>query len=133
MSPKIVIDEPRDSSDSALERSGGTGSPISRLTSSLPRDVEPPPSAMPRNLPQQIRKDKELAKETKRLEKKEKKEKNLQKSSAERIIIGGEESSNNGGGEGLQNGRLPREIVEQFEGRSREVRIIFWYRVFVMV
>ncbi|XP_001607416.1 rab11 family-interacting protein 2 [Nasonia vitripennis] len=102
-SPKIIVDEPRDS-PIAEDRSN---SPITRLRAEVAQQ-------------QQTRKEEEKQrKEQKKQEKKDKKEKNHQKSSSERIIIGGEET-NTTHSTTTQQTRLPREIIEQFDGKSRE-------------
>lgn len=118
-SPKIVVEETKENIDNTpIDRTNSPrSSPITRLKGEI-------------NLPQpQKEKDKyKISKEVEKLSKKEKKEKekNAQKSSSERIIIGGEESSNkiNNMDKGdciKQPCRLPRELIDQFEGKSREV------------
>jgi hypothetical protein len=112
MSPKIVIEEPRESSESsAPERNASPrSSPITRLRNEVGDAIRV----------QQMRKDKEKHKLVKEIDRKERsKDKAPTKPSSERIIIGGEESAT----QATQPGRLPREIAEQFEGKSREVSV----------
>ncbi|XP_014205724.1 rab11 family-interacting protein 2 [Copidosoma floridanum] len=114
-SPKIVVEEPprEETTTTAAPVEVGSergGSPVSRLKGEI---SESPGPGRKGHL---FRKDKDKDK-YKVVEHKAK-----QKSSAERIIIGGEESARvvDGGGGRSGGGRLPREIAEQFQGKSRE-------------
>ncbi|XP_058807680.1 rab11 family-interacting protein 1 [Phymastichus coffea] len=115
MSPKIVIEEPREAinkSDS-LERSN---SPITRLRGEITNQQQ----QMLSNKKEKENKYKITP--SREIEKHDKKKEKNNKSSSERIIIGGEETKiiENNKVNSSQRVKLPREIVEQFEGKSRE-------------
>ncbi|XP_011503198.1 PREDICTED: rab11 family-interacting protein 2 [Ceratosolen solmsi marchali] len=108
-SPKIVIEGPHENTDTTVsERSTSPrSSPITRLSNEISDSLRI----------QQMRKDKDKHKFIKEAERKERaKEKGIGKPSSERIIIGGEESAS----QAIQPGRFPREISDQFDGKSRE-------------
>ncbi|EFN80693.1 Rab11 family-interacting protein 1, partial [Harpegnathos saltator] len=135
--PKIVVDEPQDSKRDA--------SPIRSPSPALRLNEPPePPSPAPREILQPKNKDEKLAlskekllKEDKLRDKKEdkrspKEEKHAKKDkkrdkenkfnnenhlSSERIIIGGEDAGKNAAN---SRSRLPHEVLNQFEGKSRE-------------
>lgn len=119
-SPKIVIEEPKETTDNiVVERSN---SPIAKLKGEINE------SPNPGRKENKFRKDKyKIGKDNNNDHKDKKSKEKQQKSSSERIIIGGEESSrieNNNFNNSMKNGRLPREIVDQFEGKSREVTML---------
>lgn len=145
-SPKIIIDEPQDNKrDASPVRSS---SPAFRF-----REPPEPPSPAPREILQPKNKDEKfvlskekLLKEDKQKDKKDdklgprglkeekqgKKDKKRDKEnkfndenhlSSERIIIGGEDAVKNTAN---SRSRLPHEVLNQFEGKSREVRKTFY-------
>lgn len=141
--PKIVVDEPQDNKRDASP--ARPSSPISRL-----RDLPEPLSPAPKEILQPKNKDEKfilikekLLKEEKAKDKKEdklgtrspKEEKHVKKDkkrdkenkyndenhlSSERIIIGGEDAVKNAAN---SKSRLPHEVLNQFEGKSREVNL----------
>ena len=133
-SPKIFVEEPRNEGETSPAPSP---LPVSRF-----RDTPEPPNPAPREIsPKSNKEDKTFInksskeekiltrspKEEKILKKEKKKEKEQRfrdinedgRSSSERIIIGGEDAIRNNGS---NKGRLPHEVLAQFEGKSREVR-----------
>lgn len=143
--PKIIVDELQDNKrDASPARSP---SPALRL-----KEPPEPPSPAPREILQPKNKDEKFAsskekllKEDKSRDKKEdklgtrspKEEKQAKKDkkrdkenkyndenhlSSERIIIGGEDAVKNTAN---SRSRLPHEVLNQFEGKSREVRDTF--------
>ncbi|XP_012521544.1 rab11 family-interacting protein 2 [Monomorium pharaonis] len=134
--PKIVVDEPQDNKrDVSPIRSS---SPITSRLKDLPEPPSPAPREIlhPRNKNDKLTASKEkLTKEEKlrdkkddprnlTKEKKDKKKENKFKDSndenhlsSERIIIGGEDAVKNAAN---AKSRLPHEVLNQFEGKSRE-------------
>jgi hypothetical protein len=143
--PKIVVDEPQDNKrDVSPIRSS---SPITSRLKDLPEPPSPAPREIlhPRNKDEKLASSKEkLIKEDKLKDKKDDKydirslkdEKHAKKDkkkeskfkdandenhlSSERIIIGGEDAVKNAAN---SKSRLPHEVLNQFDGKSREVNI----------
>lgn len=148
--PKIVVDEPQDNKrDVSPIRST---SPIASRLKDLPEPPSPAPREIlhPRNKDEKLAASREklaaskekLMKEDKPKDKKDEKydprnpkeEKHAKKDkknkfkdandenhlSSERIIIGGEDAVKNAAN---SKSRLPHEVLNQFEGKSREVNI----------
>lgn len=146
--PKIVVDEPQDNKrDMSPIRSS---SPITSRLKDLPEPPSPAPREIlhPRNKDEKLAASKEkLVKEDKPKDRKDEKndprspkeEKYVKKDkkrdkeskfkdandenhlSSERIIIGGEDAVKSAAN---SKSRLPHEVLNQFEGKSREVNII---------
>lgn len=144
--PKIVVDEPQDNKrDVSPIR---LPSPVASRLKDLPEPPSPAPREIlhPKNKDEKLAASKEkLVKEDKLKEKKDEKydsrslkeEKHSKKDkkkdkeskfkdandenhlSSERIIIGGEDAVKNAN----SKSRLPHEVLNQFEGKSREVNI----------